>query len=123
MSEPKAKKAKLPQPLKASELARMLEGSDALRKASLSLDNLLGAASLRRFDEVSAAMRIAEKSLGPGSALLRHMDEALRLHKQFEEPTGAKMLKAMSLPEDTLAKQINERPFEPAKAEFFAPWR
>ncbi len=97
MSDSKPTKPKLPQTLKSSELSRMLEGTDALRKAALSMDNLLGTAGLR-----------AIKDAATGGSLMRQMDEAFRHHKQFEEGPAAKMLKAMSLPESTLAKQLSE---------------
>jgi Swt1-like HEPN len=96
VSGPEPKETKLPQHFNASEVRRLLEGTNELSK------------SLRHLDDVAAVAGNVKKSLESSGALQRRMDEAFRFQLQFEDSTAAKMLKALSLPESTLAKQISE---------------
>lgn len=97
MSDSKPTKPKPPAALKATELARLLEGTDSLRKTALSMDDILGTAAVRAIKDITA-----------GDSLMSQIENATRLHKQFEDGAAAKMLKAISMPESVLGKQINE---------------
>ncbi len=98
MSEANASKPRTPGPFKGWDLARRLEGTDALRKGSRSIDELIGGPSMRQLLDIAAATRLEV----PGSRPMSQMDEFFEVKLQLEGSSVSKMMKKLSLPDPNL---------------------
>ena len=88
MADPKNPKPKLPD-LTQADLTRLLDGAAALSKSAVAIDI---SAATRHWTDAARAVRMAEQHLAPGKELMRHMDDMLRLQKQWEASPISKMM-------------------------------